>query len=157
MSEDTCPNGQWLVLANSDADSLICQPKPCSNDHILVDGKCQHFSASICSGHGQVWVLSHSGSAVCLCEQGFVRGGDGNCHQIFTEGVQGYCKDGNIVPDINNMAICVANPCPAKNYPHFKTWNGRIISIGDALTCHLPAENISDCELVDIDEDSELF
>jgi len=156
LSDDSCPPGKWLVTTN-DEDTLSCQAKPCPDDHILYSGQCQHYSSIICPGPGQVWVVSHQGSAVCLCQQGFVRGEDGRCHQIFTRGYHGYCEDRSIVYESNNMAVCVTNPCPPNNFPHFKTWNGKRIEIGDDLKCHAVSEDINQCEFVDVDRDEELF
>ena len=59
--------------------------------------------------------------------------------------------------EINNMAVCVTNPCPANSFPHFKTWNGKMIEIGDDLKCHGVSDNINECEFVDVDRDEELF
>ena len=61
--------------------------------------------------------------------------------------------------EINNMAVCVTNPCPPNSFPHFKTWNGKMIEIGDDLKCHAVSEDedINQCEFVDVDRDEELF
>eukprot|EP00092_Neocalanus_flemingeri_P023621 GFUD01025618.1.p1 GENE.GFUD01025618.1~~GFUD01025618.1.p1 ORF type:complete len:290 (+),score=37.15 GFUD01025618.1:302-1171(+) len=149
-----CRTDHWLVTT-TDEMFLSCQPKPCSDvSHVLMAGKCRPYHELLCPGFGEVWVSIGDGSAVCICDTGFARGLDGNCHQVFTKGYKGYCKGNTVVYEINNKGLCVENPCQKGKMPHLHTWS-RLIKTADDVTCHRVIDDISECE-VEVNDDDEL-
>jgi hypothetical protein len=134
---------------------LSCQARPClDQSHIWMDGKCRLDSDNLCPRFGEALVSSTDGSAICICDSGFARGLDGHCHQLFTKGYRGYCKENTIVTEINKNALCVENPCAKGKLPHFHTWKKFFDTIED-LECHYIAEDLKECE-VEINDDDEL-
>ena len=154
LSQGPCKSGHWLTTTEED-QFLTCQPKPCSDaGHVMMDGQCRSSTEVLCPEFGEVWVSSSAGSAVCACDSGFVRGLDGRCHQLFTHGYAGYCKGGAIVFEINQIGMCVENPCQGGTLPHLHTWKTVLDSSAD-VDCHYVDEDLTDCE-VEINEDEEL-
>jgi len=155
LLQGPCKAGHWLATSTEEKQYLTCQPQPCSDPaHVLMAGQCRPYTDVLCPGFGEVWVTSSTGEAVCTCDTGFVRGQDGNCHQLFTKGSKGYCKDNKIVFEINNIGMCVENPCPTNSMPHLHTWKKALDSMGE-VECHFVDEDLTDCE-VEINDDDDL-
>ena len=110
LSQGPYKPGQCLATTEEES-FLSCQSKPCSDEsHILMAGQCRPTTDILCPEFGEVWFSSSDGSAVCICDSGFARGLDGNCHQLFTKGYKGYCKGNTVVFEINKTGLCVENP-----------------------------------------------
>ena len=155
LSQGPCEPGHWLAATTEDDQYLTCQPRPCSDaDHVMMDGQCRSSNEVLCPKFGEVWVTLSSGLVACTCDTGFVKGLDGNCHQLLTKGYQGYCKDNTIVFEINNIGMCVENPCEEGTMPHFHTWKN-MFDHPDEVECHYVDEDLAVCE-VEINEDDEL-
>ena len=119
-----------------------------------MESQCQHSNGLLCPGFGEVWVSTPDGSAICVCDSDFASALDGNCHQLLTQGYQGYCTGNTVVQEINKSGICVDNPCQTGSLPHIHSWK-RFIRNFDDVTCHHFEEDLSDCE-VEIDYDDKL-
>jgi len=155
LSQGPCKPGHRLVITSEEKQHLSCQPRPCSDPaEVMMGGECRHYTEDLCPGFGEMWVESSAGLAVCTCDSGFVRGHDGSCHQLFTPGYQGYCKENTIVFEINNVGVCVENPCPGGSMPHIQTWK-KVLDSMDDVECHYVDDDLIDCE-VEINEDDDL-
>ena len=59
-----------------------------------------------------------------------------------------------IVFEINNIGVCVENPCPAGSMPHIKKWK-KVLDSMDDVECYYVDDDLKDCE-VEINEDDDL-
>ena len=135
-TQGTCQDGEWLV--SKDSQVLQCVKRPCrGQDEIFYDGECHElYEDGVCGLEpGLRLYVTSSGEGVCDCDDGWVRGPDNHCHQLFT---QGYCEGDKILhqkmPNFlfpgelrafkmglrRDNVKCLVNPCgdPRVSLPH---------------------------------------
>ncbi|KAK3875637.1 hypothetical protein Pcinc_019491 [Petrolisthes cinctipes] len=116
LAQETCVEGEWLVLAGN--DNAECRPRPCPYGQLEYNGECVTPENTNVCGYGKILYVEMTGETYCDCEQGCIYDAfSGNCYARYE---QGPCTFGNYldrtVKSNCTTMECVPNECEVDGF-----------------------------------------
>ncbi|KAK4304970.1 hypothetical protein Pmani_023113 [Petrolisthes manimaculis] len=116
LAQETCVDGEWLVLV--DNDNAECRPRPCPYGQLEYNGECVTPENTNVCGYGKILYVEMTGETYCDCEQGSIYDAfSGNCYARYEQGpcTYGNYLDRTVKSNCTTME-CVPNDCEVDGF-----------------------------------------